>query len=162
MEGFINWREEWLSGIETLDQQHRVLAGCLNRLVAECSRIDEAGEEDPGGRKQELLNGIFDELHTKARTHFRNEEAMMLSEQYPGYAAHAREHVMLLAELKSTFAAGLREGGCHLESGILRALKCWFIGHVSGSDREFADYVMKREAGRHNDVSPDRYLSITD
>ena len=75
----------------------------------------------------------------------------MLKAGYPGYKAHAREHAMLLAELKSTFAAKLRQGCCNIEPGIMKALRSWFIVHVVRSDREFADHVQGRGAAGPQD-----------
>jgi len=72
MEPFINWRDEWLLGIDDVDNQHRVLA--------------DAGR--------------------------------------------------------------LESDRCYMHPEILKALKFWFIGHISNSDREFADYLTVRVTAR--------------
>jgi len=87
-------------------------------------------------------------LYNDTRDHFRFEEAMMKKAVYPGYASHAHEHAMLLAELKSTFSGRLEKGSCSMDPEILKALKSWFIGHVSRSDREFANYVTTGKIAR--------------
>ena len=147
MEGFIKWRDELLLGIETLDNQHRVLADCLNRLVQACSCDGQPDAADKA-RKMKVLEGLTEELYSITKEHFMAEEAMMRNESYPGYASHAREHVMLLAELKSTFARKLREGCCDMNPEVLRSLKSWFVIHVARSDREFADFLLGRAADR--------------
>lgn len=140
---FINWRDDWLSGIGALDDQHRVLTDGINRLVQACH--DYSGS-DSGDREQQkaLLSELMDGLYESTREHFRFEEAMMRTEAYPGIASHVREHAMLLAELKSTFAGRLDGDRCSMDPDILKALKSWFIGHVSHSDREFAMYMKKQ------------------
>lgn len=144
MDGIFKWRDEWLLGIPTLDDQHRVLADCLNRLVNECASLHGPdGDGDPA-RKETLLQ-LMEELCERTRRHFAVEEDMMLEAEYPGYAHHQREHVMLLAELKATFAARVREGRCNMSPEILRALKSWFIVHVASSDREFARWLDDRD-----------------
>lgn len=143
MELFINWRDEWLLGIDDVDNQHQVLARGLNLLVQACHDYSES-EGGDRERQRQLLSELMDTLYNSAREHFRFEEALMKKDMYPGYAPHAREHAMLLAELKSTFAGRLESDGCYMDPGILKALKSWFIGHVSHSDRAFADYLATR------------------
>lgn len=149
MQDFIKWREDWLLGIEILDAQHLGLADCLNRLVRECSRINESENTDDAERL-DVLKSLTDELYLKTKEHFKDEEALMLSEEYPGYTSHAREHVMLLAELKSTFDPRLKEGCKNIDPEILNDLKYWFVAHVSCSDQEFADYLLMKENPDHN------------
>ncbi len=145
MEGIFKWRDEWLLGIPTLDEQHRVLADCLNRLVSECARLHgpDGDEHDPV--QKEVLVQLMENLSERTRRHFAVEEEMMQDAGYPGYASHQREHVMLLAELKSTFAARVRDGRCSMDPELLKALKSWFIVHVVSSDREFAQWLGERE-----------------
>ena len=140
MERFIQWPDEWLLGIDILDRQHRALAEQLNRLVQECSCEKEADRQDDEQRRTRMP-ALLDELYALTREHFSDEEAIMLKEGYPGYGAHAREHAMLLAELKSTFAGKLEQGCCNMKPGVIKALRSRFIVHVARCDREFADYV---------------------
>lgn len=156
MEGIFKWRDEWLLGIPTLDDQHRVLADCLNRLVSECAKLH--GPDGDGGDtlRKEALMELMEELCTRTRTHFGIEEDIMLDTDYPGYADHRREHVMLLAELKSTFATRIKDGCCNMNPETLHALKSWFIVHVAHSDRQFANWLNDRDipAARQGQPGP--------
>jgi hemerythrin len=145
MDGFIKWRDEWLLGVATLDDQHKILAECLNRLVRACSCRDETGKLNDQQRS-ELLRTLLNELYEKTKEHFDNEGRLMRDEGYPDYASHAREHVMLLAELKSTFADRLNKECCSMNADILKALKFWLIAHIARSDREFANYLHNKRA----------------
>ena len=140
MEDFISWRDDWRLGIEMLDQQHELLADCLNRLVRQCSCAENVAEQDREQARQSL-GALLDELYSKAKQHFNNEEALMLEQGYPGYASHQQEHVMLLAELKSTFITKFEQGCCHMDAAVFKSLKSWFIVHVIRSDREFANFI---------------------
>ncbi len=145
MEEFISWRDDWRLGIQLLDEQHKLLADCLNRVVRQCSCV-ENGEERDREKLGRRLGELLDELYAKARQHFKKEEALMLERGYPGYASHQREHVMLLAELKSTFLTQFEQGCRHMDPAVFKALKSWFIVHVIRSDREFADFLRNRAA----------------
>ena len=147
MQEFIKWRDEWSLGVDTLDAQHRDLADCLNRLVREC--LHGHRSENKGSIKTSLvIQSLLDELYRKTKEHFSYEEAMMREEKYPGYISHAREHAMLLGELKSTFTAKVKEGCSDIDPELLSELKYWFIAHVSRSDREFADFLDNKGKSR--------------
>ena len=144
MEEFISWRDDWRLGIELLDEQHQLLADCLNRVVRQCS----CTEDDDARDREKLrlrLGALLDELYAKAKRHFKKEEALMLEHGYPAYASHQREHVMLLAELKSTFITRFEQGCCHMDPAVFKALKSWFIAHVIRSDRDFADFIRNHD-----------------
>jgi hemerythrin-like metal-binding protein len=140
---FITWSDDWLLGIDALDNQHKVLADCINKLVVECRQAEAATTESVEERKERLA-GLFNELYTTTKKHFSLEEAFMRHEGYPFYTAHAREHVMLIAELKATFVNSLKEGCSNLNHDILTALKSWLIAHVSHSDRDFANFLLEK------------------
>ncbi|HFD81581.1 MAG TPA: bacteriohemerythrin [Gammaproteobacteria bacterium] len=140
---FVKWRDDWKLGIEPLDRQHRQMTDALNRLVQACH-----GELEPGVGEEEregVLAQRMDELYRLTRDHFRLEERMMQATRFPGHAEHAREHALLLAELKRAFAERLAAGCCDLDERTLQALKTWFVVHVSRSDREFADYIAEHD-----------------
>lgn len=145
MDPFINWRDEWLLGMDDVDNQHRVLSDGINQLVQACHEysVSEAGDKE---QQRVVLSELMEALYNSTREHFRFEETLMKKAVYPGLASHSREHAMLLAELKSTFSGRLETDRCYMDPDILKALKSWFIGHVSHSDREFANYVMNRKA----------------
>lgn len=143
MTAFLTWSKDWLLGIDALDSQHKVLADSINRLVVEC-RQTAAASPEKNEHRRELLVRLFQELYTTTKEHFCFEEALMCAEDYPGLAAHAREHVMLIAELKATFVNGVKEGRCQLDPDFLQALKTWLIAHVTHSDREFAEFLRKK------------------
>ncbi|HEC06200.1 MAG TPA: bacteriohemerythrin [Thiolapillus brandeum] len=143
MTAFLTWNKDWLLGIDALDSQHKVLADRLNRLVVEC-RHTGAAPTEKNGHSRDLLARLFQELYITTKEHFSFEEALMCAEDYPGLAAHAREHVMLIAELKSTFVNGVKEGRCKLDPEFLQALKSWLIAHVTHSDREFAEFLKEK------------------
>lgn len=150
MGSFINLREEWLLGIDTLDDQHREISEGLNRISEvsdEYSRLDNEEKEKQG----ELLSELIDALYGKTREHFKFEENMMKDEGYPGYAEHAREHAMLLAELKTTIAARLESGRVSVDPDIFKALKSWFIVHLTQSDRNFAHYITLKKSVEADD-----------
>ncbi len=132
MASFVDWHDDWALGVPALDAQHRELADCLNRL-AEAS----AGE----GSDPATLKSLATELCTRARRHFRYEEDLMRASGYPGLVEHAREHAMLLAELKSSFDRHLDAQTSRLPPDLLAALRTWLVVHIVHDDRDLAEHL---------------------
>jgi hemerythrin len=123
----IEWNNGLCVGLPTVDEQHRELAELLNRLEA---AMDASASQD-------VLFGLLECLYEHTRSHFEHEDQAMGRMAYAGAVEHRREHVMLLAELK-TFMVRLRKGNERLDAAALQDLKKWLVGHVLGSDRAFA------------------------
>lgn len=160
MSNFIRWRDEWILRIPSVDEQHLVLAGLVNR-IADAVRQGQRGSNiqsdatpsaapmPVGGleprkpvaatEEDRLICQLAEKLIVQARHHFRDEEALMLRSRYRRYDMHRREHCMLLAELVR-LARAHQEGTERIDVAALTALKHWLLTHIAGSGREFADY----------------------
>ncbi|MCK5387613.1 MAG: hemerythrin family protein [Gammaproteobacteria bacterium] len=137
MKKFLEWQHDWSLGIEIIDRQHRQLAVMFNKIAE--LYLNNDGQTDSEQRSNQLheqLNIFFD----KVCEHFNDEEDLMLKANYPGHTEHAREHLMLRAELKQ-YIRHIEEGLDHINIGTLNSLKVWFISHIISSDKEFADFL---------------------
>lgn len=137
MNNFFEWRNEWSLGIEIIDQQHRQLAVMLNIIVE--LYLDNGGQTDSEQRSNQLHEQLK-KFYEKVREHFNDEEDLMLKANYSGRTEHARDHLMLLAELKH-YIRHIEEELDIINIGTLDSLKIWFITHIIGSDKEFADFL---------------------
>lgn len=160
MSDFIRWRDEWTLQIPSVDEQHLLLVGLVNRIADVVRQGQQSGDVQsdatpsaapmPVGSPDKckpvtateanrLICQLAEELIVQARHHFRDEESLMLQSRYRRYEMHRREHCMLLAELVS-LARGHQEGRERVDVAALTALKHWLLTHIAGSGREFADY----------------------
>jgi len=139
MKPFLCWREDWLLGVDTLDSQHIAIATLLSRIFSEFEGGVLASRLNPQGH--ELLL----ELVKVTQRHFKFEEALMLTHDYPARAEHHREHLMLLAELRDLIRE-IEEGHKRFTQEALTSLKHWQIDHVLCNDREFAAHLHRIEA----------------
>ena len=134
MNKFVNWKYEWSLGVELIDQQHRDLAVVFNRIgELYLSNDSSLNFDQRSSQLQEQLNMFY----VMVKEHFNGEDALMLEVNYPGYNEHAREHLMLLAELRN-YIRQVEEELDNINIGILSSLKSWFISHIVGSDKEFS------------------------
>jgi len=135
MEGFFTGCDGWLTGIEALDAQRVELAACISRVVGVCCDT----------QKKQNLTELVGHLYQKAKEHFEYEEAVMREAEYPDFAAHRREHIMLLAELKLAIIREPGSGGIKVDSKMVRELKTWFMAHIKHSDCQFSVYISSRK-----------------
>ena len=59
MGSFINLRDEWLLGIDVLDEQHREISEGLNRLVEVCDEYSSSENEDKENQAAVLNQLIY-------------------------------------------------------------------------------------------------------
>jgi len=120
-------------GHVTLDEEHRV----------QFALIDAVAEAVASGRDAVEVDRAMTRLIEYARAHYLSEQLLMERRQFPGRAAHAREHdhaVELLEDLKRRHAAGVT---CWTLDSI-HLLRDWLAGHVRGADRSLVIFL---EAG---------------
>lgn len=136
MAEFIEWRNEFSLGIESVDREHRGLADALNQIAALVPIRNTAGVAEAVERLRAL--------YRQTQDHFLHEEGLMEGMQYADLAAHRREHMMLLAELKS-FTAQVEAGTEILDMPALASLKAWLLAHTTGPDRAFAAVLHRKQ-----------------
>lgn len=137
MKKFFEWRNEWTLGIEIIDRQHRQLAVMFNKIVE--LYLGNGGQTDSEQRSNQLHEQL-NIFYEKVREHFNDEENLMLKANYPDHTKHARDHLMLRAELKR-YIRHIEEELDHIDIGTMNSLKTWFIYHIISSDKEFADFL---------------------
>lgn len=146
MTHFLDWKEEWSTGIPDIDATHRLITDKLNRLFNMSNNPVGALENN---RQLELA---LSELQELTRQHFQSEEETMRSFNYPQFSNHKREHQILLAEL-SQLIRDIKNKGLALNQHLQNDLKHWFIAHTVICDKSFAKYyhaLSEEDASLHN------------
>lgn len=126
----MQWKTEYRIGINRIDGEHDELL----RLI---SNIESAIEMKV---ESSIIHHIVVDLRRFAKTHFGSEETMMRAYGYKNIAAHERAH--------SHFIKKLDEVADHTLNGLagrrqlLRYLREWFVSHLNGADRDYADFIL--------------------
>lgn len=131
---FLKWQEKWNTQIPAIDEQNMEMANLLNQIVDELQRTDSQEK-----KQNTYIDTMLSEFIELTLEHFNSEEEHMRQISYPRYSSHRQEHVMLKAELKQLFRE-IKEGQSKLDIGTLRALKHWYVAHLAGPDKDYADY----------------------
>jgi hemerythrin len=129
----IVWQEQWNTDIPEIDERHVEMVRQLNAIARVLNQPDRSTASDS------TLDSLLNDYLRLTREHFSSEEQQMLETQYPDYAGHKREHVMLLAELNQ-LVSGMNNSRLSIDMTTLRALKHWLVAHITSADRAYADY----------------------
>ncbi|MES9972105.1 MAG: bacteriohemerythrin [Candidatus Thiodiazotropha sp.] len=146
MKPFLFWRDDWLLGLQNLDEQHLQVADAINDLHQSIIHQQEKSQHI----NTDQINRQLSDLAELARCHFKDEEALMRAHNYPGLAEHHREHRLLMAELHA-YLREIEAGTRPFSLATLTALKHWQINHVIYSDKMFADYLRQQSRSANED-----------
>ncbi len=136
MSKFVEWSDALSVGIEEIDEQHKVLAGLVNRM-------HDAIHERHGS---DVVKSILAELAEYTRIHFAVEESLMRILNYPDYEKHKEIHEELLQhviELRDKVESGKTAIGFEL----MHFLKNWLTKHIMEEDMNYSSFFLN--AGAH-------------
>ncbi|MBI2993179.1 MAG: hemerythrin-like metal-binding protein [Gammaproteobacteria bacterium] len=99
---YLEWKDEYRSGIESVDYEHRLLIDTIN---AACENL----------RRTLSRDAVFDclgQLYQRVRGHFALEEKFMRKWGYRLYSLHKAEHEKLLERIRGMLDS-FRNGACN-------------------------------------------------
>lgn len=130
---FFEWDDSIALGIPSIDEQHKALFGWISVL----------NEAIKNGDGSEAVGEIIWKLITYVTEHFSDEERLMLSCNFPGLAAHRKEHdqfVLRLHEIQVSFIDGHEMG-----KSVLDFMVDWLVCHIKGTDQIYSRFIHERE-----------------
>lgn len=128
------WKDEFRTGIESIDAEHRWLMDSVNDFDDKC-------------RKEEVdaASKLFENIKDYLQEHSKNEENLMIRYNYPDYAAHSANHkkIALIAfDLEDRY----RRNGVISSAEIKGFIIDYFYRHIMVDDKKFGEFV--KSAGR--------------
>ncbi len=136
----IEWRDDFLIGIDEIDEQHRSLVAKLNGLI------------DKYQTEPDELRAVVDFLIDYVLMHFETEEKYMKKYGYPGLAEQIMEHREFTKELNKIVDQFMLEGPSdEIEQKIEKGLIRWVEHHIMNVDRKFGLWLKERSDIRGED-----------
>lgn len=126
---FIEWNEQFATGIQEFDDDHKHLVRLLNK----------AYDDFLLGAPNNCVLDILNELILYAGHHFAAEEEWMIKNSYPKLPEHKEEHdsfTKTVLELQ----VGFHHGREHISLDVLTFLKRWVKNHILETDADYALY----------------------
>jgi len=130
----IVWSEELSVGIDSIDQQHKILIGLINDLNTAMAK----------GEANETIGDILLRLSEYTVHHFSYEEELFEQYDYPNSAKHKCHHCELIDQisaLKERFETEL-SGSVALE--IMQFLKNWLTNHIMKTDKAYSEFLISK------------------
>jgi hemerythrin len=134
---FCNLPKEFLTGIDTVDNQHQ-------RLVNMVTQLDNVRKTfyPSMKKKQKAVGEVVSEMIDYTISHFAFEESLMEDANYKFFKAHKRIHELFIkraGEYKDRWTTGE-----DIVDELYDVLHRWLFNHIQNDDRAFAPSVRKR------------------
>lgn len=127
----VSWSEDLALGVPSIDEQHKALFYRVDRLIEAC-------QERKGKAEIERLLSFLEEY---IEIHFAAEEALQVASGYPEAAFHRVLHVRFAEELRRIRQSMEEDPGVSFALRVNTLVVSWLRHHVSGSDRDFAEFL---------------------
>lgn len=133
------WNENFETGIELIDEQHKKLVDILNRLAAHLANLSD----------EVTLNEIFDELAAYADYHFKTEEKIWSThfKDDAWYVEHEHTHESFIDDVLVLKGNKDQKNLDEVISEIVSFLSQWLAYHILDTDKRMAKAVLAMESG---------------
>jgi hemerythrin len=130
---YVQWKEEYSVGIESIDLQHKKLLGLINSLQTAINyKTGEAFERE-----------ALDELVDYTKTHFKFEEDMMEQNGYPDFTTHRAEHERMIARVEEVLSQYQQDQDTAMQNAV-DFLQEWLINHINGTDKQYSSFLIDK------------------
>lgn len=127
------WSENYSIGHLVIDENHEYLFRLLDQAAG---ALDDS--ENP-----EFIQTILNQLLDYTQTHFRDEEALMISLAYPKLLHHQQAHSNLLDTVEDMMDE-YRRGITTISNSLLLFLRRWVSKHIMEEDAMFATWLEQK------------------
>lgn len=127
---FMPWSEEFVLGIDSIDNQHRWLVDATNQLY------DQIESQNPDAQ---LVGEVLEGLVDYTMNHFILEEDIFNRLGYAETEAHKQEHDEFTRQAMNLLLN--YEGGEPLTEDALEFLKAWLIHHILRVDKAYVPFL---------------------
>ena len=130
---YVEWKDEYSVGIESIDTQHKKLLDLINSLQTAVNyKTGQKFEQD-----------ALDELVDYTKTHFKYEEGLMEQNGYPDFKAHRAEHELMITRVEEVLNHYQRDRDSAMQNAI-DFLRNWLINHINGTDQQYSRFLIKK------------------
>jgi len=122
----ISWGPRFKIGLETIDDQHKVLVSLINKLFVSFGRNES----------KQQLGKVIDELFEYTAFHFGFEEKYFSEFRFPDQSNHVMQHNKFVEKVKK-FKQDFKTGDATVSIDIIDFLKDWLVSHILKSDKGY-------------------------
>lgn len=127
---FVEWKDSYSVGVDTIDDDHKKLLGMINQLQAAAHyKTDE-----------EIVEQVLNQLVDYTKYHFCREEEMMRKCNYPDFEEHKKQHDEMILQV-SSYINDYRIDRTRTIEDVAVYLKTWLVTHINGTDQKYTPYL---------------------
>jgi len=127
-------------GVAALNKQHLRLA---SYAVEFQQIVEELAEREPSNADWKRIDALFSRVSRFIAVHFREEEELMLTHQYPGYAAHKRLHDKFVDEI-AKIQSQINNREIKFKGKLGPLLWKWLYGHINDVDYQYREFFLSK------------------
>jgi hemerythrin len=128
---FILWNDEYNTGIDVIDLQHRRIVDYINEL-----------HNAINGNNTTIVGVVLDDLVEYTVSHFSFEESLMEEHGYLHTDSHRKTHSAFTNRI-FRYQQEWAEGK-DVSRKLLSELKVWLISHIQKDDQDYAHVISSK------------------
>jgi len=130
---YVQWKNEYSVGIESIDHQHKKLLNLINQLQ---TAVDYSTGE-------EFERDALDELVNYTKTHFTYEEGLLEQNNYPDFEPHKEQHKKMIEHVVEVLSEYEKDHETAMSNAV-EYLKDWLINHINGTDKKYSSFLIEK------------------
>ncbi|MBN2011530.1 hemerythrin family protein [candidate division KSB1 bacterium] len=95
------------------------------------------------GKARNIMTGLFQELEKYAQIHFKNEEELMVKNEYPEVEDHQIEHRKFIQKI-GTFYQLYKKQQINSTMPIMSFLTDWVSSHIIRIDKKYSQFFNEK------------------
>lgn len=123
----VGWNDSYKLGINSIDDQHKVLFGLINKLYLAYGK----------SRSKAELREVLVELLNYTKYHFGHEEKIFHRIGYASTQKHIEQHVKFINKVNS-FKEEFERGDVSVALDVVHFLQDWLVSHIQRTDKAYA------------------------
>lgn len=124
------WKDTYNVNIGIVDSQHKVLVDLINELHQ--AMMTRTGKDQ--------LGKVLSNLIKYTQSHFKAEEGILQSNQYPDFVNHKAEHDRFIQTILD-FQRKFQRNELGLTIEVMDFLKHWLGKHIMGVDKRYVPHL---------------------
>ena len=124
----VNWKEEYVIGVEQIDEQHK-------KLIEIADNVYELLKNEFITDKYDKIVEVIEELKNYTIFHFKSEEEYMLSIGHKKFFSHKVEHDEFIEKINSLDLSKVDESQQKYLIEILDFIIKWIDEHIMKKDK---------------------------
>lgn len=130
----LSWSNQYAIGDDVIDTEHEELFRLINDFHNRW--LDAHDRQD--------IARVFNQLVAYAEMHFRHEEAVMESHDFPKLAEHKLLHENMVETIFQLHRSYMEEN-LNLEVSTMKFVRAWLLEHILENDYGFRDFLARKK-----------------